>query len=756
MAREIAHEVVPSAPFQAPHEIAHEGGEQRSRNVQLNSDSNPDSTPVPASSPSLLLKPPSPPPSIEDVAASEPWSIETVYRNASPPPGYRLSMPPPVRPNPDDERWYLGIDIGSTGLCAVLLDQQNHCLYPISWDHREQPNSMADRAAPCFRLPAQMLLVPNQIGNGLNMVPAWGADHSPTQDVLTDAPSQTIVLDRYKQWLNLAIPHYSSHLRRWEPMIQAGGYNRHRDCAHETPLSWFYQSLKSLLSSLSPTSHSLAIASELPSSQYQKLTHQVWGLSEQKATAVLQTLAGVIVGYPASWSAAYRFNVREAVLGARLVPRAAQVLMVNDAIATLLSVLPSAVGRPVTLPDVFQAPPLQTQTDFYGPTLVVNGGAATTELAIANVVPGVPAPFPGATDRLRLTHLAGRSLAYGGDALDQDIIGQLFYSRLTQAAMVKGQPEPPDPSGSLPDRGTEAGAPSCAIDALSLPSAGEPDVHHRQKMHQRLCQSSAGADLLQAARQLKLLLQTQDSATVTLAEQSWRIDQDELSDRVLTPYLQRLQREINALLDETGFQPDEIKHIVCSGGTASLQAIATWLQQTFIQATISQDVYPNDPASVLSYNTVPGCSRVAYGLAAMPLHPTVVDWANRQPCDYDILMELARILPDRPLRLREILELLDQRGISSPTSRTLLSSLLEGQLPPALVPQDITAEQLTPDSNENPAYQELRNLSLFIPVGPGTYVANRPQWMQLQRYLSTLMVGTRQTSFQPQVGMQVH
>ncbi|NEQ98328.1 MAG: hypothetical protein F6K30_16685 [Cyanothece sp. SIO2G6] len=700
-----------------------------------------------------LYKSPSPPThSLEpltspDLASGEQMPAAMVPLDASPPPGYRLSMPIPPRPKAEDGRWYLGIDVGSTGIGAVLLDQQNHRLHPISWRHRE-PSVAIATATPCFRLPTQMLLVPNHIGNGLNMVPRWGVGGR-EQAGLGDEPSQTIVLDHYKQQLNIAIPHYSSHLRRWEPTIQAGGYDQYRDRTCEIPLSWFYQALRSLLTTLVPTPTSPAIASEPPSSQHSELTYQVWGLSEQQATAVLQTLTGVIVGYPASWSAAYRFNVREAVLGARLVPRATQVLMVNDAIATLLSVLPSATGRPVTLPEIFHAPPLQTQPDCYGPTLVLNGGAATTELAIANVVPGLPSPIPEPETHLRLTNLGFRSLAYGGNALDQDIIGQLLYSRLAQATMNRALSPTAFSLESTPEKMTFTMASMC------LPSAGEPDVHNRQKLHQRLHRSSAGADLLQAARQIKLALQTHDMTTVTLAEQAWSVSEKELGDRVLTPYIQRLQREINALLDQTGFQPHEIKHIVCSGGTTSLQAIATWLQQTFTQATISQDVYPNDPASALPYNIVPGCSRVAYGLATVPLHPTVVDWANRQPCDYDILMELARILPDRPLRSRDILELLERQGISATTSRSLLNRLLDGQLPAALVPQGIAAETLTADSNNNPAYQELRHLCLFVPVGPDTYIANRPQWMQLQRYLTTLTVGTRQTSFQPQVGMPI-
>lgn len=679
-----------------------------------------------------------------------PSSAVMLFPDDSPPPGYRLAMPPPPRPDAQKGRWYLGIDIGSTGLGAVLLDQQNYRLHPISWQH-SQPTGTAT-PTPCFRLPTQMLLIPNQMGHGLNMVSGWGVNrgHSPVE--LADGSTQTIALDRYKQRLNLAIPHYSSHLRRWEPIIQAGGYDPYRDQVHEVPLSWFYQALRNLLSTLSPAPNPGAIASEQPPSQPNELTYRVWGLSEQRATEVLQTLTGVIVGYPASWSAAYRFNVREAVLGARLVPRATQVLMVNDAIATLLSVLPSATGRSVTLPDVFKAPPLQTQADYYGPTLVINGGTATTELAIANVVPGVPSPIAKTSTRLRLTNLAFRSLAYGGDALDQDIIGQLLYARLAQAAMVHH-----NVAASTASKTKLAfSAPPFTVESLYLPSAGEPDITNRQKMYQRLHQSSAGADLLQAARQIKLTLQNHDTATVTLAEQSWLIRQDELGDRVLTPFIQRLQREVNALLAQTGFQAHDIKHIVCSGGTASLQAIATWLQHTFTQATISQDIYPNTADVVLPYNTVPGCSRVAYGLAMVPLHPTLVDWANRQPCDYDILMELARILPDRPLRLREILELLEQWGISPVNSRDLISRLLDGQLPTALVPQGMAADSLTADSNANPAYEEIRNLSLFIPVGPDTYVANRPHWMQLQRYLSTLMVGTRQASFQPQVGMQVY
>ncbi|NET49571.1 MAG: hypothetical protein F6K09_12805 [Merismopedia sp. SIO2A8] len=683
---------------------------------------------------------------------------------------------PTVESEASEKRWYLGIDIGSTGLSAVLLDYDKQCLYPISWHGVE----LGQDSSPCFRLPTTVLLVPHGVdnGNGFRVIPEWGLSEqtvSPTPSIPLKSRALVMRVGQHKDMLNITIPHYAAQTQRWEPEVQQGSQSITEHRSYPLALSGFYQALKSLLATLTPTP---AVTLPSPSSDTPNhpLTFKVWGLDRSESHHILQHLTGVIVGYPASWSAAYRFNVREAILGARLVARASQIIMVNDAIATLLSQLPSADGTPVTFPDILAQAPLQTNADYSGVTLVINGGATTTELAIAHVsssVAAFPAPTassPPSTAKLHLKNMVFRSLAYGGNAMDQDIISQLLYPRLAQAdkapihhSQGAGTQSPassqksssPQDSSASQDSSVSSWLQSLDVEHLDLPSVGEPDPHNRQILQKQLHQSSLGSVLLRQARTLKLDLQHQAIASVTMANQQWQVRQDELGNRILLPYVQRLHREVNALLDQAKLEPDVVRHVTCSGGTASLRFIAVWLQKTFPNATISQDVFQGDRTSTLDYNVVPTCSRVAYGLAALPLHPRIVDWTIRQPCEYDFLMELGRILPDRPLTLREMLELLERRGINPVVSHPCVVSLLEGKLPAGLVPQGIHANVLTPESQHYHLYQQLLSTPLFSQVDAQTYHPNRHQWVLLQQYLSALTAGTRQTLFQPQVGMAV-
>ena len=660
---------------------------------------------------------------------------------------------PPPTPSQDQtkQRWYLGVDVGNTGISAVLLNQQQQCLYPISWSYAKssQPqtpphSASAPSTAPWFRLPTTLLLYFAGTDHPSTLAPKWGLFEQgvvtpETQPLKSSEHVQTLQLRASKPYLNITIPHYASQSGRWEPEILHGGRSVMLNQSYSLPLSGFYQALQMLLATLSPAQLSTFTPSQ--SSPSIVIESRVWGLPKEKAQRVLKSLAGVVVGYPSGWSAAYRFNVREAVLGARLVNRADQVAMVGDAIATLLSRLPSADGSPITLPDVFKQASLNADPNYHGPTLVLNGGAGTTELAIAHVSPATSqssSPSSLHVPILKPNNFIERSLAYGGDALDQDIISQLLYPRLTQLgaaiADVLGQ-----------------------IDLL-LPSAGEPDGEHRLLLQHQLHQAPMGPDLVQQARRLKLELQTQETSVFAIANQQWTINQDDLGNRVLLPYVQRLQREVNALLERAGMQAKDIRHIICSGGTVSLRFITLWLQKTFPLATITQDIHQGDSAPTLDYNIVPTCSRVAYGLASLPMHPHLMDWVTHQPCDYDLLMEMGRTLPAQPLTLRTILGLLKRRGISPTVSQPCVVALLDGQIPAGLVPQGIYRHTLTDQSKRYVPYHRLLAAPLFkamdTPRSEETiYHPNRQQWIILQQYLTALTAGTRQTLFQPLVGM---
>ena len=70
-------------------------------------------------------------------------------------PGYLLqdSEPPsaeetPIAPPEPQERWYLGLDIGATGISAALLNWETGTLYPIYWLRSDSPH----RSEQAFRL----------------------------------------------------------------------------------------------------------------------------------------------------------------------------------------------------------------------------------------------------------------------------------------------------------------------------------------------------------------------------------------------------------------------------------------------------------------------------------------------------------------------------------------------------------------------------------------------------------------------------
>ena len=128
---------------------------------------------------------------------------------------------------------------------------------------------------------------------------------------------------------------------------------------------------------------------------------------------------------------------------------------------------------------------------------------------------------------------------------------------------------------------------------------------NRRRLQQRLEDSVLGQSLLEAARHLKLILQHQHQFQLELGDQRWIIRRKDLESRIFLPYIQRVNRQLNVLLSQTGFSPQAINQVICTGGSASLAAIARWLRQKFPNATIIQDTYPSDrPAS---------CSRIAYG-----------------------------------------------------------------------------------------------------------------------------------------------
>jgi len=695
-------------------------------------------------------------------------------------PARSLAPPSEVAKSGNTQPWYLGLDIGTTGISAVLLNRTTCELHPVYWLEIKFPISAPDGLhAPIgspektFRLPAVGYLPVSPKTSSVQESAAAGSSEAENLGAPVSIRSAQIIaglapirlaplaadtafhlrqatypnrllLRDFKPYLRTGIPHYSPQRSRWEPTIQwTDGY--------AVPLSVFHQALRALLATLNsplPTD---------PASNTSVLTCGAVGLDDATFQLAMQQLSGIIVSYPANWSDTYSFNLRETILASRLVARSEQIFFVEETIATLLSGLRSTSGQPIVLPYSLSQRPDLHNNDWQGGTLVLNAGATLTELALVNL--------PSQLQNLNHRDFIHRTVNYGGNALDQDIICQLIYpawmrqlhqpesaSVDTAAATYTFKSGVEAQAGAFTDgwnwQATDAEPDpwlSLGWDTLTLPAVGEPDLPKRYRLQQRLQSSPLGLSLIEAARQLKLSLQHQDHATMTLGAQTLVITRQDLGSRVLLLYVQRLNRELNALLNQASIPVLAVNQVICSGGTASLAAIARWLRQKFPNATITQDTYTTTPQDT----GLLACSRVAYGLATLPLHPQVLDLPRQHYSDYFLLMEILRAFPDQPVTVNQLMQVLERRGIDTQSCQHHILALLEGRLPPGLLPTEKDHDLFTADSIQNPEYAALQSASLFFKQDAQTYLPNHQQWQQLRRYLDTLLSTTYQKLTEP-------
>jgi hypothetical protein len=583
------------------------------------------------------------------------------------------SAQPPLEEGQDDfvdgqADWFLGIDLGTTGLSAVLMNQRQEQVYPLCW------NVAGDTEANRFRLPAVIQIDP-QSPQKVGAIGPIALQHGEQQ------------LRNLKPLLKIGIPHGDLG----EPWVQWSDQVT-------LPLSALQIALGDLFKTLSANRPSCRAV----------------GLKDSALRRALAELKGVIVGYPYNWPDTYSFNVREAVLAAGLIARAEQVFFVEDAIASLLSTLPDpkVANQPL---DTDQQPGLYN-CNWSGGTVVISAGATLTEAAIAYL--------PSDLDQLSYGDFALRSFTYGGDSLDQDIICQLLLPEVESAAPVE----------------LEAWQ-SLGLDRLNLPQAGEADRIKRHRLRQRLNNSSLGCQLVAAARELKLILQEESQFELTLGTQSWVIKRKDLESKVFLPYIQRVNRQVNGLLSQKGMSAQAVKQVVCTGGSASLSAIARWLRQKFPNATIIQDTYSGEYSN--------SCSRVAYGLANLCHYPQVLDIHRHQYNDYFLLLELLRVLPDQPLPAGGILHLLEQRGINTQACQSHILALIEGHLPPGLVPIEGDRPMISAQSPDIATYQLLSELPLFKKQGGQIYIADPQQGERLRAHMASILATKAQDLKEP-------
>ncbi len=639
-------------------------------------------------------------PVIEPIApVIEPIADDSVTAEAVATPASPITSPPD--PIVDLEgNWFLGLDIGSTGLSAVLMNRRTGQVYPLYWQAGTDDTKH-------FRLPALavMTVAQDTVAVGYDAL----GDFEDLLDTFGSKNPELVGINRLKLLLKVAVGHghtfsESEPWLRWSDSL-------------ELPMLQVLQAMVALL-------------------KYLVDRGQAVGLESNSLQHIWENLQGVVVGYPTNWPDTYSFNLREAVLSAGLIDQPEQILFVEDAIATILSGLPDP--HDVSLADTVS---LSRQPSLYNcqwqeGTVVISGGAVMTELGLVNL--------PKDLTNLNYADFALRGFAYAGDALDQDIVCQLLLPAekrqpSTEADAAGGTTW--DWQGHL----TLEEADWSQLNDLTLPAVGHVDWIQRYQLQQRLLGSKLGQSLLAAARHLKLTLQQQNQMHITLAGQRWLIKRRHLENLIFLPYIQRINRYLNVLLSHHTVDTQAIKQVICTGGSASLPAIARWLRQKFPNATIIQDTY----ASELPHS----CSRVAYGLVNLARYPQVLNVTRQQYSDYFLLMELLRVFPQQPLPVGAIMHLLEQQGINTQACHLHILALLEGHLPPGLVPTSADRGLIGDRTADLPTYRALLQTPLFskrvTESGGQIYIPNEAQAERLRTYINRLLVDKVQTLEEP-------
>ena len=682
---------------------------------------------------------------VPQVETEKKKEVTTPVPESSLPPIANFINNPEVSPNILESVWYLGIDLGTTGISAALLNRSTFVVHPIYWS-AENPSGTSS-FQQSFRLPTEVYLPIASVPHGENetieaheqTAPAAVAqDKAPDRSANTpatprstaDPTKNNLYSAQLKPYLQVAIP-YKSERQKWEPVLQLNEFSA-------GPLIWVVRSLSKLL---------LTLKSEKTSTTPSLMAAAV-GINEQDFPQIINNIAGVICTCPSSWSEQYRFNVREALLTSKLIQHPQQVFFVEEAIASLLPELDAANGEQVKLSDAQGSHPAKTsEHPIVGNTLVINIGTTATEMLLVNL--------PETLQQLTYNDFMLHSFAYAGKGIEQDIICQLLLPPKSRQSRLE---TPSDACGGLRLHKTTTSnswqwQPSIpgldqmrwqtlGLEELELPRVGEPDITARIRLQQRLESSLLGQAVLDAALALKLILQHQDSFTLELADQRWILQRRDLESQVFIPFVRRLNRELNKLLVARGIPTEAINQAILTGGVACVGTVNRWLRQKLPSTKIIQDLY-------LGENGAPNCSRVAYGLAMLPLHPQILDIPRQQYTDYFLFTELLRLLPDRPLSFGEVIQLFEGRGINTRICQQRLLAFLEGELPSGLIPSVTESTWLTQSSQENPDYQAIVTAPLFEKQGSLTYRPNSQQLLSLRRYLDAIKASNQQSLEEP-------
>ena len=588
----------------------------------------------------------------------------------------------------NSDTWYLGVDFGTTGVAAVLLNQTTGELYPLYWQqHHESLPTITN-----YRLPTGVYGIPNtSIEQETTTMYAVGLGVPEGLE-----PGQ-VLCQNFKPYLDLGIPTWLGS--SWQPILRL---------AQNQPLVSIHYLQQAAQAVFSTLNTEVAVAQKLGAR----------GIEAEVLANILGSIAGVVVNCPVVSCEAYRWNLREAVLAARLVTQPEQVVFVEEAIAPFLATLqirnhqaPLQLGSAIAQPTSFP---------WRGYTLVINSGAITTEFAIVDT-----------TQNYKFTHsdFGLWSFPYAGNALDQDIICQLLLSSETKLLQTIYETDK-----------------LLLTQDLELPQPGELDTARRERLHFWLQSSAWGQTLLIAAQNLKLHLQTKTEHRLSLGTDQWLVQQTQYESKVVIPFLQQMNQQLNSFLSATGVSEHGIYQVICAGGTVSGSLLDEWLKIKLPQAVAIENI------------GIPPEMMAAAGLASLPLYPQICNQAQ-QYSDYFLVMELLRILPletaaETPTyRWSEINQLLERRGLNTRACSDRLEALLRGELPTGLIPQlDNQNIWLASASQRHPEYLALQAEPLFTQVTQDQqllYQPNLPQGRRLYQYMETMLARTKQKLEEP-------
>lgn len=645
--------------------------------------------------------------------------------------------------------WYLGIDFGNTDISAALFNLSTNEIYPIYWEKLTTRQQLdIPEINQEFTLSKKIDKTTFNSTQKIYHLPSTLYIHQKLSKDKT-VEEKPLLLQNFKPALKVTIPYVSIKFEKQklqekpeksfllasnfvattshEPVLQLSEHQ-------QISLKLVKQGLVTLLTTLQPQAfvqNSISLTDRetqtvvtLPNDY----TCGAVGLDRKTFVSAFAQLKCVLMGSPTNWPEAYRFNLREAVLEAGLVKDVSQVIVIEDAIATALSELTSLTEEPKT----------STISEFRrGKILIVNVGATTTEMALVN--------FPDDGQNLTYSHFHCHSFAYGGHALDQDIICQLLLKNENISSQTEKEKNK--------EQSTQL-----------WPRPGYPDLSIRYQLQQWLESSSYRQELLAAARNLKVILPSENEFTLNIGDRQWNLQQQDLEKKVLEPFIQQLNQELNNFLSKVGISPVGINRALCTGGSGSWSGISRWLRQKLPNAIIVQDAKVNSENVELGQEKSQGShnclseiedikltiGRVAYGLAILPLYPQIIDIPQQQYNDYFLLWEILRVFPDYPLSVKEVYQLLEEQGINTRVCQEKIKTILDSKLPPGLMPSEEDVMLLSEVSRQNSDYQNLRAKPLFYQETDGSrYCLSDEQAEYVREYLNKLVASTGQKFEEP-------